>query len=243
MNDIKIFENDNLNVKQAVSARELYSNLTNGDMSHYSRWVKQNIIDNDFADENVDYILFATMAKTPNDSDLHTLGGRPTQDYILTIDFAKELCMLSKCAKGKEIRKYFIECEKKLKEVTRTPQTYLEALKALVASEEERQLLKEQTELMKPKADFYDAVANTESLTSFADTAKLLDKGIGRNKLMKLLREKKILQKDNIPYQTYVDRGYFKVVESCYMANENKVVSYTTYVKQKGIDYIRKLLV
>ena len=84
MNDIKIFENDNLNVKQAVSARELYSNLTDGDMSHYARLVKQNIIDNDFADENVDYILFATMAKTTNGSDLQTLGGRPTQDYVLT---------------------------------------------------------------------------------------------------------------------------------------------------------------
>lgn len=238
MNDIKIFENDNLNVKQAVSARELYSNLTDGDMSNYKRWCTNNIIGNEFAEENVDYASLVTVT-----SEQKTPKGNFAQDYVLTLDFAKELCMLSKCAKGKAIRKYFIECEKKLKEVTRTPQTYLEALKALVASEEERQLLKEQTEIMKPKADFYDTVANTESLTSFADTAKLLDKGIGRNKLMKLLREKKILQKDNIPYQSYVDRGYFKVVESCYMANENKVVSYTTYVKQKGIDYIRKLLV
>ena len=123
------------------------------------------------------------------------------------------------------------------------PKTLPEALRAFADEVEAHEKTKAALAIAAPKAEFYDTVASSESLTSFADTAKLLDKGIGRNKLMKLLREKKILQKDNIPYQSYVDRGYFKVVESCYMANENKVVSYTTYVKQKGIDYIRKLLV
>lgn len=123
------------------------------------------------------------------------------------------------------------------------PKTLPEALRAFADEVEAHEKTKAALAIAAPKAEFYDTVASSESLTSFADTAKLLDKGIGCNKLMKLLREKKILQKDNIPYQSYVDRGYFKVVESCYMANENKVVSYTTYVKQKGIDYIRKLLV
>ena len=61
MNDIKIFENDNLNVKQAVSARELYSNLTDGDMSNYKRWCTNNIIGNEFAEENVDYASLVTV--------------------------------------------------------------------------------------------------------------------------------------------------------------------------------------
>lgn len=122
------------------------------------------------------------------------------------------------------------------------PQDYLSALKALVASEEAKQkLLVENTE-MKPKADFYDTVVSTESLLSMGDTAKLLDKNVGRNRLYKILREKKILMSDNIPYQQYVDRGYFKVVENYYMAGDNKVITKTTYVKQKGVDYIRKLL-
>ena len=122
------------------------------------------------------------------------------------------------------------------------PQDYLSALKALVASEEAKQkLLVENTE-MKPKADFYDTVVSTESLLSMGDTAKLLDKNVGRNRLYKILREKKILMSDNIPYQQYVDRGYFKVVENYYMAGDNKVNTKTTYVNQKGVDYIRKLL-
>lgn len=96
---------------------------------------------------------------------------------------------------------------------------------------------------MKPKADFYDTVVSTESLLSMGDTAKLINKkGIGRNNLYKILKARKILMADNIPYQQYIERGYFKVVESYYMAGDNKVIAKTTYVKQKGVDYIRKLV-
>ena len=103
---------------------------------------------------------------------------------------------------------------------------------------EERQKVLE----LKPKADFYDTVANSDSLLSMADVAKVLDKGIGRNRLFKLLRSRGILQSNNVPYQRFVDAGYFKVVESSYMAGDNAIVSTVTYVKQKGVDYIRKLL-
>ena len=123
------------------------------------------------------------------------------------------------------------------------PQDYLSALKALVVSEEEKQKLLAENTSMKPKADFYDTVVSTESLLSMGDTAKLINKkGVGRNNLYKILKARKILMADNIPYQQYIERGYFKVVESCYMAGDNKVITKTTYVKQKGVDYIRKLL-
>ena len=123
------------------------------------------------------------------------------------------------------------------------PQDYLSALKALVVSEEEKQKLLAENTSMKPKADFYDTVVSTESLLSMGDTAKLINKkGVGRNNLYKILKARKILMTDNIPYQQYIERGYFKVVESYYMAGDNKVIAKTTYVKQKGVDYIRKLL-
>lgn len=115
------------------------------------------------------------------------------------------------------------------------PRDYPSALRALADQCEINRI-------MKPKADFYDTVASTDSLLSMNDTAKILNMGVGRNKLFKLLRDKKILMKDNMPYQRYVDAGYFKVVESYYMAGDNSVVSKTTYVRQRGVDYIRKLL-
>ena len=101
---------------------------------------------------------------------------------------------------------------------------------------------KQKVAQLQPKADFYDTVASSESLLSMADVAKVLDKGIGRNRLFKLLRSRGILQGNNVPYQRFVDSGYFKVIESSYMAGDNAIVSTVTYVKQKGVDYIRKLL-
>lgn len=122
------------------------------------------------------------------------------------------------------------------------PYDYLSALEALVTTEKARQLAESQVKLMQPKADFYDTVASSDSLLSMADVAKVLDMGIGRNKLYKLLRDRGILQDTNVPYQRFVDAGYFKLVESTYVAGENQVVATTTYVRQKGVDYIRKLL-
>ena len=122
------------------------------------------------------------------------------------------------------------------------PQNYLAALESLVETEKAKQAAEQKVAQLQPKADFYDTVANSESLLSMADVAKVLDKGIGRNRLFKLLRSRGILQSNNVPYQRFVDAGYFKVVESSYMAGDNAIVSTVTYVKQEGVDYIRKLL-
>lgn len=93
-----------------------------------------------------------------------------------------------------------------------------------------------------PKAEFYDAVANSKSLLSMNEVAKILDMGIGRNKLFEVLRRKKVLDADNVPYQRYVDKGYFKLVESYYINNGTKMVSKTTKVKQSGLEFIRRIL-
>lgn len=114
--------------------------------------------------------------------------------------------------------------------------------KKWIEEETERQKLRAENKVMLPKAQFYDTVANTESLFSMADVAKTLDMGIGRNKLFAFLRNKGILDKDNHPYQKYVDAGYLRLVENHCKAGDNDVVYKCTYVKQKGIDYIRKIL-
>lgn len=173
-------------------------------------------------------------------------GGRPAVNHDMTIDMAKEICMIQRTERGKQARLYFIECERRLREV-KAPAlpdftNPVIAARAWADELEKKQLAEAKVAELAPKADFYDTVADSGSLMSMADTCKILDMGIGRNKLFALLREKKILQKDNIPYQQYVTAGYFKVVEGKYEVNENVVVTKTTYVKQKGIEYIRKLL-
>ena len=118
----------------------------------------------------------------------------------------------------------------------------VEAARAWANEYEAKQKALTENAVMKPKADFYDTVANTESLFSMADVAKTLDMGIGRNKLFAFLRDKGILDKDNHPYQRFVDAGYMRLIENHYKAGDNDVVYKCTYVKQKGIDYIRKIL-
>ena len=98
LNEVKI--NDEL--VQAVSARELYEAL-GLDKSHWSRWTKKNILNNQFAVENSDYVGFAIVA-----------NGNETTDYALVIDFAKKLAMQVKTMQGEQVRNYFIECEKQL---------------------------------------------------------------------------------------------------------------------------------
>lgn len=132
------------------------------------------------------------------------------------------------------------------------PKNLPEALRAYAAEIEAHE--KTKTALAKrekkialdaPKVDFYDSVANSESLLTFEKVAKLIaKKGLGRNKLIGWLRDLKLLRKTesgNVPYQQYVNKGYFKLVESTRVINGYERVFTTTYVTQKGLDYILKL--
>lgn len=98
--------------------------------------------------------------------------------------------------------------------------------------------------VLEPKAGFYDDVAGSKDAIEMGNVAKVLAiKGIGRNKLFELLREKKILQSNNIPYQQYVDREYFRVLEQKYTTPKGETkINIKTLVFQKGVEYIRKVV-
>lgn len=174
---------------------------------------------------------------------------RQQKAYLMNRDGFSLLVMGFTGAKALEWKLKYIEAfnamEKKLKEATYDSYMIsdpVERAKKWIEEEKERQKLRAENKVMLPKAEFYDTVANTESLFSMADVAKTLDMGIGRNKLFAFLRDKGILDKDNHPYQKYVDAGYMRLIENHCKAGDNDVVYKCTYVKQKGIDYIRKIL-
>ena len=98
----------NGNAVETVSARELHEFLGNGDM--FANWIKHRVEKYGFV-ENQDFVSFLVATKKPN-------GGRPSQEYFITLDMAKQLAMVENNEKGMQVRKYFIECEKKLKEQT-----------------------------------------------------------------------------------------------------------------------------
>ena len=93
----------------------------------------------------------------------------------------------------------------------------------------------------KPKVDFADQVADTANVIDMGEMAKLAnDRGIriGRNRLFSWLRVMGILMMNNIPYQEYMDRGYFKLKESLYYTDGVYKTRQTTYVTGKGQRYI-----
>ena len=104
------------NGKQLVSARELYEFL--GLSKRFSSWFETYSKNEDYGFiENEDFTSVLSSTVVNNGAE------RQLQDYAITIDMAKELSMLSKTEKGKQARKYFIQCEKALKENTQTLNT------------------------------------------------------------------------------------------------------------------------
>lgn len=94
-----------------------------------------------------------------------------------------------------------------------------------------------------PKISFFDSVTNSKDAIDMKDAAKVLNIGIGRNTLFQRLRDLKILMENNTPYQTFIDRGYFRVIESRWTTPQGEVkISLKTVVYQKGIDFILREL-
>ena len=217
---------ENRGEKQVISARELYDKLEM-DKSHWKRWANNNIETSVFFLENIDYEGFAIEA-----------NGNETKDYWITIEMAKHLCMMSRTVKAHEIRDYFI----KIEQAWNTPEMIMKR-----ALEIANQKAEEATQKLldnKYKSDFYDDVTGSSTTAEIATVAKVLNfKNIGRNTLFDILRKQGILQKDNMPFQIYIDRGYFRVVESKWNTPNGDVkVNYKTVVYQKGINFISKLL-
>ena len=233
---IKITKNEE--GQQLVSARELHEFLEVG--RDFTTWIKGRIYKYGFV-ENIDFTIIESFHQNGGK------GGRPEHDYVITIDMAKELSMVENNDKGRQARQYFIDCEKKLKQLTIDSymiQDPIERAKAWIKEEEERKRLREENKKLIPKAEFYDLVANTDDWSSMKEVANILNRGIGSNTLFRILRDKKILitggSNHNYPYQQYINRGYFKVIET------NKVVrgeiKKKTVVSQKGIKFINKVL-
>ena len=123
------------------------------------------------------------------------------------------------------------------------PKTYAEALRELADKAEQVERLAIENQELKPKAEFFDAVTDSKDAFDMKNVANVLDMGIGRNNLFKFLRDQKILMSDNRPYQDYIDRGYFRVIEQKYDKGYGETgISIKTLVFQKGVDFIRKRL-
>lgn len=144
-------------------------------------------------------------------------GGRPATEAQLTIDMAKEICMLQRNEKGKQARQYFLQLEREwnspeavMARALRMAQEKLERVKAINSN------LSVQNAIMQPKAEYFDGLCDRESLTGVRETAKLL--GLKQNDFVKWLIDHKYIYRDKrgrlMPYAEHVDSGLFTVKET-----------------------------
>lgn len=142
------------------------------------------------------------------------------------------------------LTKAFSIMKSKLQENTfLIPKTFSEAL--LLASKQAEQIEKQNQLLLeqKPKVDFFEAVTGSKDTIDIGTVAKVLNKKIGRNKLFEILRDKNILMASNMPYQKFIDCGYFRVIETKYNKPDGSThIGFKTLVYQKGVNYINKII-
>lgn len=147
------FSNEEVN---AVSAKSLYVELEL-DTSNFSRWCKKEITGNGLFVENQDWLRIVIHDETPT-------GGKIERcDYLLNLDMAKRIAMKSNSSKSEEYRTYFLECEKKLQKLQpQLPTTYLEALLALVESEQAKQLALDNLSKAEEKVEKLNTIIDNE---------------------------------------------------------------------------------
>ena len=222
---IKIEEYDG---KQAVNARELHQKL--GSKQDFSTWVKSRIEKYGFV-ENQDFEVFHKIMENSN-------GGRSRIEYALSLDMAKELCMVENNDAGRRIRKYFIDMENEarklmlqqsavpsyqevdpIKRATRWIEEEKErqALKlenkrkqeALEASQREVVELSSTITQMQPKVSYVDSILQSKSTVTVTSIAQ--DYGETARKFNLILRDLKIQHKVGsqwIVYRDYLKEGY-----------------------------------
>lgn len=173
--------------KRAVNARDLHGFLES--KQDFSTWIKARIDKYDFV-ENQDYQVFHNFME-------NSKGGRPLIEYALSIDMAKELSMVEGNEKGKEARRYFIACEKRLNSLSVPSYQISDPIKraeAWIEEEKKRQQLALENDMLKPKAEYFDHLVERKLLTNIRDTAKQI--GLSQKTFVYLLIENKFVYRD-----------------------------------------------
>lgn len=139
--------------------------------------------------------FYSEMSKTSD-------GGRPSVDYQISLDMAKEICMIQRTEKGKEVRRYFLDLEKAWNTPEQIMSRALRIADRTIAGlrDQVRQISVQNSQLlvdkqvMQPKADYFDELVDRNLLTSFTDCAKEL--GIKRKTFITFLLDKGYIYRD-----------------------------------------------
>lgn len=186
---------------QAVLGRDLHKFLEVS--TRYNDWISRLI-------EKYGFIagqdFYSKMSKTPN-------GGRPSENHVLTLDMAKEISMVQNNDRGRQARRYFIECERRAKEPAELSPEELMA-RAIKVADNTIKELEAKTRELEPAAKSWTYLAAPGGDYSVAGAAKTLSRdpniSIGRNKLFDFMREQRWIFRTagkRAHWEAYQDKG------------------------------------
>lgn len=216
------YDNDRI----TLSARELHEFLEVG--THFKDWFPR-MCEYGFEEEKDFRSILSKSTR-----------GRPSTDYEITLDMAKEIAMIQRNKKGKQARQYFLEIEKQWN----SPEYVMN--RALEFSRKQVEQLKLENREMKPKAIFADAVSSSQTSILVGDLAKLIKQNgvnIGANRLFIWLRNEGYLIKRkgtdwNMPTQRSMELGLFEIKEHTHVdGNGCNITTKTPKVTGKGQIY------
>lgn len=226
----------NDNHEPVVSGRQLHEAL--GVNSNYTTWFDR-MADYGFT-ENQDYILLSNFGNQTG------RGGHNKVDHIIKLDMAKEIAMIQRTERGKQVRQYFIQVEKDFN----SPEKIM--ARALLMADQKVHKLEAQIEADRPKVLFADAVSASKSSCLIGELAKILKQNgidIGQNKLFQWLRAHGYLisrrgESWNQPTQKSMQLGLFELKKTnINHPDGHTTVNTTTKVTGKGQQYfINKFL-
>lgn len=228
MNELIKVHYDNAD-RPTVSGRELYEALKIE--TPYKKWFDR-MTEYGFS-ENSDFWTILS----------ESTGGRPSTDHQITIPMAKELCMLQRTDKGKQMRQYFIAVEEQWNSpdaiMARALQLSNAKLKQLQVTVSE---LTVENQIMKPKAEYFDDLVDRNLLTGIRETAKEFQ--IKQKDFVTFLMDKKYLYRDKkgklMPYAKPLQDGLFELKET-----KNDATAWSgsqTMITPKGRETFRLLM-
>ena len=212
--------------RPTVSARDLHEFLEV--KTPYDKWFPR-MCEYGFS-EDMDFSTFLS----------ESTGGRPAQDSQLTIEMAKEICMLQRNERGKQARQYFIQLEKDWN----SPEKVM--ARALQIADQKLHMLEAQVEKDRPKVLFADAVATAHTSILIGELAKLLKQNgvdMGQNRLFDWMRKHGYLiarkgTDYNMPTQKSMELGLMEIKEtSISHADCHVSISKTLKITGKGQQY------
>lgn len=237
--EVKVDENQ----EPVVSGRQLHEGLEIG--TRYNDWFAR-MLGYGFQ-ENQDYIPITQKRVTAQGNETTYI------DHVLKLDMAKEIAMIQRSEKGKQIRQYFIQVEKEWNSPEKVmARALIMANNQLSIATEQIQVLEGKIEEMKPAVVVKETLESSKDAILVGELAKILKQNginIGQNRLFEWMRDKGYLIKRkgtdyNMPTQKSMELGLFEIKETNIVHSDGQVrTKKTTKVTGKGqVYFINKFI-